>query len=354
MLRSKIRVIAPRLGMTDVRFLCIVDMGVLPMTFDVAGFLVCADIQREISGFSKMSVIIVKGSYGQIGRKPAEAMEKEKLGIAQLHKRFHGIVIQLPWLLDSVEEVYVTGCREEVDAMTWAENVSFWPNHYQQKFYNTLMYESHRYFWYKQHRINEHYSAGHDVRRLRAPSYALEDTSEWLDKIRSFANKPLLVATIREYDQSKTGRSRNTDSKTWVDCLNKAVDEWEIILLRDASNADIPIEGIRPEVRTPSRPLSDIAYRVALYELADLSISHEGGYGILMQLNPNVSYAQYYIVDDDSTARDHHTKRSMRIKGGMEPGKDLVFASNNQRIRWGNGSSRDVQDFLESIIKQHR
>ena len=85
-------------------------------------------------------------------------------------------------------------------------------------------------------------------------------------------------------------------------------------------------------VYTPSRPITSVPYRMALYESADLSISHEGGYGILMQLSQKVKYHQYYIVDNDNQARDHHTKHSMRIKGGLNPGKDIAFARKGQHI----------------------
>ena len=328
------------------KFFAILDMAVLPMTYDVVGFLSICDVVREINKFEAMDVIVLKGGTNAIGRVATESSEAQKQNNTEKAKRFFNIVIDVPWLFPSVKNVNVIDNRSEVDELTRKEECVFFPNFYKQTFYNTLLYEKLRPLWYKQGRINTLFKEGHNIQRLIAPSYALEDTNAWLKSIRVKKDSPLLVATIREYDSSLSGSNRNTDLSTWVKCLNNISKTMEVILLRDSCNADIPLKELNDCIHTPSRPITSVPYRLALYEAADLSISHEGGYRILMQLSQKVKYHQYYIVDNDNEARDHHTKYSMRIKGGLNPGKDIVFARKNQHIYWGNGQPADVERFL--------
>ena len=60
------------------KFFAILDMAVLPMTYDVVGFLTICDVVREINKFEAMDVIVLKGGTNAIGRVATESSEAQK------------------------------------------------------------------------------------------------------------------------------------------------------------------------------------------------------------------------------------------------------------------------------------
>ena len=114
--------------MSKKKFFAILDMAVLPMTYDVVGFLTICDVAREVHKFESMNVIILKGGANSIGRIAAESSEKHKHDDTAKAKRFFNIIVDVPWLFPSVKNVNVIDDRSEVDELTRSEECVFFPN----------------------------------------------------------------------------------------------------------------------------------------------------------------------------------------------------------------------------------
>jgi hypothetical protein len=230
--------------------------------FDFSAFLALADRERRRQKHDSLHLVIVastddKGSHP--GHWSSHSYDEQ-------HRiwRIHNLLIPMSWRVEAIKGVSL--CWQDEDTHLWlsiaGENIfpcDYTFEHPTPKFWDTATTAM----------------AGHlgeELDFFTASAHARALVANWLG---STPEAPPYVATLRE---SAWQADCNSEPEIWVSALCElAGDDQEAIVLRDMETVMAPPSSIFGPVRTCAMALFSIDIRLALYEIAELSLFAANG-----------------------------------------------------------------------------
>jgi len=291
------------------------DLSASPLTFDFAGYLAAAEVERRTRGLAGINVIFVLGSYDGVRRE--EAAYDAAIDRVKRLGRLRNVLIPMLSLLPSVRSYAVCAERDAAAELITANQEQLYPRDY-------------RVFLPRQPSprvIHEH------ARRkaviwplLCATEHGRRIVREFLDR-EAIGRLPVVI-TLRHYDYSPARNSRSEDWIAFASALDPNV--YAPIFVHDTETA---MRRSRVDVRGHilcEAATWNLEVRMALYEAAWLNMALMHGPLELCWYNERVRYLLFINL---GTAPE--TTEARLIENGHRIGQDLVFARPWQRLIWG-------------------
>lgn len=302
------------------------DLAVCPVTFDIANFLVLAEIARLEFGCKSVRLIVV----------PAPGHGFRDLSVHSVdHSRHRIMSIIAPALrtLPSCSGISIMTDRKSAEKLVPENGAPVFPYGY------TLDRPTRYYSWYNTwDKVHE----GKNVQSLRAPQDDLARVEDWLVK-NNLQDAKLAVITLREASYQK---DRNNKIREWGKFCQYLTDKgYQPLIVRDFDKAYDPMPAEFAGYPTCDLPNWNLNFRVALYERATVSFFVNNGPWVFGLFDAKVKFMAAKVITESVLV----TSTKFRIEMGDEIGKNYRFLQDRQRVVWEN----DDYDVLVRNFEAH-
>ena len=291
-----------------------IDLEAAPITFDAVSGLAIAELFRRRHGLENIHVVVVPGKID--GLKEETADYAAVVGPDARRWRIHNLLIPLCRLLPSCTGYTICGSRREAHVNWFAAARNVFPEGYSVAF----------------PRVVEKRDASDAARAGEAVLPMLRATPQALDYVRRFlepraAGKRVVVINLRRYTYMP---GRNSNDANWI-AFARELDKnrWLPVFVLDT---DVALDPKPPELEefVVCDPVPfNIELRMALYELADITMAVTQGPLELCWFNHRCRYASFVKPGSSiHTTDDHYRER------GYDIGKGPPFMAPNQRWVW--------------------
>jgi hypothetical protein len=290
------------------------DLEVSPITFDLVTYLATAELYRRRHGLKNIHVIVVPGSI--------DGMREETADYAAVVPpearwwRLHNLATPIFRLLPSCTGYTVCASRGEAYTNWFAAAEHVFPEGYSVAF----------------PKLCEKRDASDAARAGEAVLPMFRATSQALDYMRHFlepraAGRHILVINLRRYEYMA---GRNSNDANWI-AFARELDKkrWMPVFVLDTAVALDPKPPELEEFVVCDAAPFNIELRMALYELADLTMAVAQGPMELCWLNHRCNYAMF--VKPGSSV---HTTEEIYRERGYDIGKGPPFMASNHRWVW--------------------
>ena len=292
------------------------DLEICPITYDMVTYLAIAEMCRRREGLAGIHVVIVPGTVNGLREEVPEY--EAAINHESRHWRLHNLVIPLFRLLPTCTGYTVYGTRQEAIDGIYSSAGHIFPEGYSVS----------RPVGPRPSDICDAARAGETVHPL------IRATPQGLSYMRQFLEprargRRIVVINLRRYAFMP---ARDSQDENWF-AFAKGLDssKWMPVFVLDTDVAlDLPPPALDDFVVCHAVPWS-IGLRMALYELADLTMAIAQGPMELCWLNDRCRYA--FFVRPGSSP---HTTDETFIEHGFEPGKDPPYAVAGQRWIWAS------------------
>ena len=308
------RVLPNRGGLSRDTLYVFVDLEIVPITFDVVTGLGTAELYRRRHGFNDIHIVVVPGK--DAGLKEEAVDYAVVLGEDALRWRLHNLLIPIFRLLPSCKGYAVCGSRREAYANWFAKTKNVFPVGYSVSFPTT----------FEKREASDAARAGESVLPMyRATPKALEYMRRFL-KPRA-AGRRVVVINLRSYAYMP---ARNSNDATWY-AFARELDksQWLPVFVLDTDVALDPKPAELEEFVVCDAVPFNIELRMALYELADLTMAVTQGPLELCWLNDRASYVSFVKPGSSIHSTDDHYRER-----GYDIGKGPPFMAPNHRWVW--------------------
>lgn len=300
-------------------YLCgIYDLEVAPITFNIAEYLCCIEIearQRRKNGF--YIVIVPKKT-----KQPIFENEYEKIiDIESSTWRINNILVQTAQLHPDCRGISVLPDRSGINKVIKDEEI--YPTLYDGK---NLRYANLKEFYGKVRKPG-------DFLGLRAPEQGKRYIRSYIENNK--ITKKIITIVIRQYDYDP---ARNSNLAEWSKFVDYLVDnDYHPIIVPDTNNAfncELPFD----KKYIFSDCCWNIALRMALYEMAFLNFSVSGGAGAIMIYNPTCRFIYMNMHPKGSSVA---TDDAYKLLG---------FESHEKEKLWEFTTARQIISFKEDTF----
>jgi hypothetical protein len=304
------------------------DVEACPITYDAVSYLCDAEIERRQLGLEQIHVVVVPGRANGL----REEQPDYEQAVAPEARRFrlHHLLIPLFRLLPSCTGYTVCATRQEAHTRWLLGAHHVFPRGYTVTFPVLPNMRG----------PCEAALRGETVfPMLQAPAQALAYVRQFLDA--RAAGRRVVVINLRRYGFMPT---RNSTDANWV-AFARGLDaaRWLPVFVLDTDGA----HDLRPDLEGfvifHSAPWN-IELRMALYELADLTMAIAQGPMELCWLNHRCRYAMFVRPNSSS----HTTPRALREACGFEENQTPPYAVAGQRWVW----TSDDLPVLRSVFQE--
>jgi hypothetical protein len=292
-----------------------IDLAVSPVTFDVVTGLAAAELHRRRLGLESMHVVVVPGTTD--GLKEEAVDYAAVVGPEARRWRVHNLLIPLFRLLPSCNGYTVCGSRREAYVNWFVGAAQVFPKGYSVAF---------PAYW-DRHDVPNAARAGEAVLpMLRATPQALDYMRRFLEP--RAAGRRVVVINLRRYAYMP---GRNSNDANWI-AFARELDKsrWLPVFVLDT---DVALDPKPPEldefVVCDAAPFN-IELRMALYELADITMAVTQGPMELCWLNERCCYASFVKPGSSIHTTDDH----YRSERGYDSRQGPPFMLSNQRWVW--------------------
>ena len=304
------------------------DLDIAPPGFNIANFLVLADIEREKRDLAGIHVIIVAGSH--------DGYRKEDVEYPRYNKdwRVRNLVVPACALLASCESISVFGTRDEAEAFESNCPGPAFPEGYTVAIPTT----NHQYA-----AINAA-AAGQRVTRLQPSDQARLYVKQWTED--HAGGRKVVTITLRG---SSYDLNRNSDLDTWSEFARTLDAEiYFPVVIRDTERIADKLPPQLEGLTVLPEPAINLELRAALYEAAYLNSGINQRPWTLWHFIEDVRYLTIYIIDRMNEGWDY-----FHIDGsGFTKGEDMRWAGPLQRTYWGNDSLAEIiREFNEMVAR---
>jgi hypothetical protein len=327
-----LRLRAPHVSATrdDVLYFFL-DLEVCPITFDCASYLAGAELARRRLGLASSHVVIVPGKEGGLREEPPDY--EQAVGPERRHWRLHHIVVPLLGLVPACKGYTLCASREEAHAMFFAGARHVYPAGYTVTFPVAP----------NPREAAEAALRGEGVLpMLRARPQALAYMRQFLAPL-SGEDRRIVAISLRRHRYSP---SRNSNDADWI-AFAKGLDpeRWLAVLVLDTDQAHEPIDGDLAGLTVCHSAAWNLDLRMALYELADLTMAVAQGPMELCWFNDRCRYAMF--VRPNSSP--HTTPRAIREVVGIGEGETPPYAVAGQRWVWTSDELAMIRSTFEEM-----
>jgi hypothetical protein len=287
------------------------DLAVQPVTYDFAWFLCLADLERVEKGLTRLVVLFVPGGCAGV-REEAEDYDRA-VGLAERRARVQRMLVPMTELIPRCEAILLD--QRESALVVAARAGGLYPRRYDPAF--PLVHNS---------ADLNNAARGQEVRRLVAPTSALESVEAWITEYCSGAR--IVTITLRECAFEP---GRNSDIQAWAK-LSVELEAlgYQPVFVRDTekvgTSSPLPIA----EAIFHDGASRRVDLRMALYARAEFNLSVNNGPAALQWLGAGVRYATFKMHTPVAAGTAYGAMRSR----GFAEGSDLHFAGLCERWIW--------------------
>lgn len=289
------------------------DIQSMPISFDIAWFLVCADLRRRKSGLKAMHCVFVPLKEDAVRDYPPGY--NEAVDAVSRAWRFNNVCADMTTLMPSLSGYTVASNRALAGGIE-IYGAKRWPSAAVAPLSLTDIYRE---------TIAGLNTAGPDW-GLRAPEQGMRYVRSWL-KRHARGRRPIVV-TMRAYPVDP---ERNSAIDEWLTFLN-GLDESQYfpVIIPDTDSA-FDLDATRlGKVAVFSDAAWNLGLRMALYEMAFLNMLVNCGPAALCMLSSRCRYLLFKITVPGVHLASDATLRNM----GFEPGNTPSFAAPLQKWVW--------------------
>ncbi len=314
----------------------ILDLAVMPQTFDVAYAVANGEVERRRRGYRRLSVLVVP-PFDEHRRAAAHPYPLD-------HQRWRVRQIILPVASLAAAGsggtgggvagggVVVCRTREEARALVSARAPHLFPPAYDIDHPREIYWFSH---------LMARAEDGLDVRVLEAPEAARRRVRRWLDE--RTGGRRVVTITLRETAYSDVRNSRLEDWAAFAAGLDP--ERYLPVVLRDMARAHEPLPGDWGAAVSWPEPVWNVPLRAALYELAWFNLLVNNGPAALAYLNPHAPCAVLKMLADVNEARAQHQRRL-----GVEPYGQYPFSPPTQRLVWEEDELPAIRRAFDAFV----
>ena len=303
------------------RLLAIYDFIDLPFSFDVATFLVNAEVVRRKHRLEKIDVVFVAHDSNP-GPPRHPYVQKEN------YRDFmHTMILEQTRLLDSIGGVYFFDNRDLFQEFFAAFKADYFVHPHDYDPVQPVELRPDRPAVHESINFAPAVQADPSLLALRAPRQQVELARKWI--LRNVFPKIPISITLREW--GSWAEKRNSFIPEW----QKLVDAYqelgvEFIVLRDHYTLyDAPtLKG--PNVQHFNEAVCSVSLRAALYQECALNLFVANGCGALALFNARSRYIMFKFTVDDRAADLDSIKKNI----GLEPPSNFHGATKYQRLVW--------------------
>jgi hypothetical protein len=298
------------------------DLDLYPISYDVAYFLVAADIERRRLGLSKLHVIFARFSAEEYGD-----FLSGTNSVVDAHSRewrFRNLAVAIPALLPATTGITV--CVNRAQATEWLVR----SHHLFPSMASSLWRREDLPAIYRQVVSGLRFDNGGG---LHAPQQALRYVGQWMD--RHVGGRRPIVITLRQY---QVDPDRNSDLAAWI-AFARSLDPmvYAPIFIPDTDHVFDASRAVLEEFLVFEPASWNVELRMAVYELAYMNLMVNTGTGMLCALNARCSYIMFKLL-----VPNVHLASEVTIHNqGFEPGESPRFALPHQKWVW-EGDSFDI------------
>jgi hypothetical protein len=308
--------------------IAVYDLSVLPVSFDIAAFLIQADIRRQELDLESITLVIKSGNFG--GLSPRAFLSH---GANGGNWRVIHVLIPMAQLLPSCQDILFIS--DEKQLLTLRGDRPTFPKDITQRA------DFHSYALAP---LNQYAKHGTEVRLFTAPGQARIFVEQFLNA--NHIREPFVCISLREY-QHQTSRNSNLDLYCKLATLvNKR--GIKVVVIRDTNMAMSEPLGWQNAVECPAASF-DIALRLAMYEAAMLNVSVSSGPSCgLMMLSSKVDYMLTHIVDETQWLSN---EEFLKNRQDIRKHEQLEFSGEFQKICWATDAEGIAASF-EKMLEQ--
>lgn len=306
----------------------ILDLAVMPLTFDVAYAVANGEVERRRRGYRRLSVLVVP-PFDESRRAAAHPYPLD-------HQRWRVRQIILPVASLAAAGgggVAICRTREEARALVAARAPHLFPPAYDIDHPREIYWFSH---------LMARAEDGLDVRVLEAPEAARRRARRWLNG--RAGGRRVVTITLRETAYSDVRNSRLEDWAAFAAGLDP--ERYLPVVLRDMARAHEPLPGDWGAAVSWPEPVWNVPLRTALYELAWFNLLVNNGPAALAYLNPHAPCAVLKMLADVNEARAQHQRRL-----GVEPYGQYPFSPPTQRLVWEEDELPAIRRAFDAFVR---
>lgn len=288
----------------------IYDLNCARTTFDISGFLVLADIERERRQLQHIHLVIVNADDNEFNRQMA--------GIITTNEhlwRKNQVLSQCAWLLESVSGVTLTSRRQEL--LSYLEMPHCFPDDY--------CIDAPQAQWEFNH-IFAKARSGQSILRLKAPDVAKKIAGDYLERLK-LGTRKLVVITLRV---SKVQPKRNSDIDAWQRFARELESDKYLVVVIPDFDDPWPCDWQADNIHVFPEACFNTALRMGIYEAADLNMGVNNG---PMHLCAFGSECRYVMIKQVVNDYPHSSLESFEHRGfdiggnfpGSGPGQYFVW-----------------------------
>ena len=329
MLRLKMSVKKPLIRKErDDLLYAIFDMECAPITFNIAEFLVDAELESRNINKNGFVVVVVP-----LEKEPKYENEEYLSVVDSASKswRFQNIVLPIISLSSSCKGIHILPRRKDVEL--YVRNFDIYPDIYNSK---NIRYIDIREFYRKFDRPNM-------FEGLRATKQGLRYVDKWIKA--NNINKPIVTITIRNYGYDKV-RNSNLDAWSRFSTYLDGSGYCPVII------PDIDGDDLDQTYFTDGYIYKEAAWnmmlRMALYERVYLNFFVSGGPLSLAIMNPKCSYIAMNLFSEGSVI---DTKDAYK-KIGHDIGTNYKFSTKNQKLVHDTDSYDNILSEFECYVNK--
>jgi hypothetical protein len=294
-------------------FFAVYDLNCYPISYDIAWFLVRADVERKRRGLSHLHCIILPiANEAKRQYPPGYDLAVDR---TSRRWRLENICISMMQLVPACSGFTKCNTTAQANSMNLFA-LQRWPE---------LPYGHFPALSVIYRDFNAGLTADEAAWGLKAPEQGLRYIRVWLDQ-RAGGRKPVVV-TLRQYEVDVARNSRTADWIRFLKDLDTTV--YFPILVPDTDRA-MESSPDFAGITLCTEAAWNLGLRMALYESAYLNMFVNSGPAALCILSPQTRYLMFKIIVPDVYLASEPTLRAM----GFESGSTPKFAGPHQRWIW--------------------
>ncbi|HXF54905.1 MAG TPA: hypothetical protein VNK52_12345 [Hyphomicrobiaceae bacterium] len=317
------------------------DLGAAPVTFDFAGYLAAAEVERRRRGLAGINVVFVAGPFNGV-REELQDYERAR-DVEARHWRIRHILLPMLAFLPSVRGYAYCASREQARALAATDPGKLYPSDYR------VFLPRHP----SKRALFEHARTGGEVwPLLRATPRGIRLAAQYLQRVAH--GRRAIVITLRLNDFAPERNSRTAEWRRFADGLDEK--RYAVVFVPDTETLarDGPPAVGRHLVCEAA--CWSLEFRMGLYERAWLNMGTMNGPLELCWYNEKVRYVAFLEL-----AADNVEMRRLIEESGLTVNANLAFARPWQRLVWAGdhfevirGEFEDMERALAAVTANAR
>jgi len=306
------------------------DLGINPVTFDFAWFIVGAEMAARSAGKAGFLLVLVPGTVDGLRE---EANDYEQVVDVESRKwRLRNILLPVASLSPACRSIVLCTTRDQAAKYVSHIGDENYPPHYQPRFPRGFDYVD---FFSKADRPGS-------FEGLRASEQGRRYVANWANGHAK--GRKLITVTLRNqlYQQS-----RNSNFDSWLQFLNGLDRQIYAPVIVPDTDAALDLLLAPSDLIIFREAAWNIGLRMSLYEFAYANLFVNNGPAALAHLNPLCHYLFTNIVVPDYP----QSTEGFLIQRGIQPNQSPRFATRGQIWWWKQDSMQNLRDGFQTLIE---